>query len=227
LGTNPTTTGATITGLAASTRYDVEVAANNTGGVASAYVDYGQSPVATTSAGSASGVPDVVTLLAAGTVTGNTVPLTWTAPTVSGSHAAATAYTVQYRINGSSIWQTATATASSTAYTVASLISGQTYQFNVFGTNTNGVGTGTTITGTFPPRIILQVPSSLIRTTDLHRQPGRWEPTGQRQKPTSRACPLLNWPTAPRSFGRGPKAIAASPTAKRLPSRRHNCGTSR
>lgn len=133
----------TFSGLSASTAYKFEVAATNSAGN-SAYV----TASATTSTSSGSGAPNVVTALAAGTVTGNTVPLSWTAPAVDGSHATATAYTVQYRINGSSIWRTATSGATSSPYTVTGLISGQTYQFNVFGTNTSGAGAGSTTTGT-------------------------------------------------------------------------------
>ncbi len=131
-----------FTGLSAATAYAFEVAATNAAG-SSAYVTAN----ATTSAASGSGVPNVVTALAAGTVTGNTVPLSWTAPVVDGSHGAATAFAVQYRISGSAIWLTATSAATASPYPVTGLISGQTYQFNVFGTNASGTGAGSIVTG--------------------------------------------------------------------------------
>ena len=133
----------TFTGLTASTAYVFEVAASNTVGNSS-YVTVSTSTIAASGAGA----PNVVTSLAVGTVTSYTVPLTWTASAVDGSHSAATNYTVQYRISGSSVYATASSSVTGASYTVAGLIAGQTYQFNVFGTNASGAGAGATVTGT-------------------------------------------------------------------------------
>lgn len=140
--TGITTTSYTATGLTASTNYYLRVLAVNAAG-SSAYTSGVEG---TTSSGSGS-VPGAVGSLAAGTVTSYTVPLTWTAPTTGG---AATGVTVQFRLNGSAIWQNATTSlsGSATSYTVTGLIAGQTYQFNVFATNGSGSGAGSTVTAT-------------------------------------------------------------------------------
>lgn len=61
-----------------------------------------------------------------------------------GSHDAAATYTVQYRINGSAVWATASSGVSGTSYTVTGLIAGLTYQFNVFAVNAGGTSAGAT-----------------------------------------------------------------------------------
>src|SRR5208282_2907443 len=92
----------------------------------------------TVSVTTATAAPNAPTALAGGTATANTMPLTWTASAVDGSHSAAASYTVQYCINGSTNLVTAASGITSASYTVAGLISGQTYEFSIFATNTAG-----------------------------------------------------------------------------------------
>lgn len=139
-------TSYTVTGLASGTSYDFYVAANSTGSGSTA------SSTVTASTTTIAG-PNAVTALAAGTVTNYTVPLSWTAPAIDGSHGAAATYTIQYCINGSSNWTTAASGIATAYYTVTGLIAGLEYQFNVFGVNAAGSGSGTTTTGTPGPAL--------------------------------------------------------------------------
>ena len=139
-------TSYTVTGLASGTSYDFYVAANSAGSGSTS------SSTVTASTTTIAG-PNAVTALAAGTVTNFTVPLSWTAPAIDGSHGAAATYTIQYRINGSSNWATAASGIATAYYTVTGLIAGLEYQFNVFGVNAAGSGSGTTATGTPGPAL--------------------------------------------------------------------------
>ena len=139
-------TSYTVTGLASGTSYDFYVAANSAGSGSTS------SSTVTASTTTIAG-PNAVTALAAGTVTNFTVPLSWTAPAIDGSHGAAATYTIQYRINGSTNWATAASGIATAYYTVTGLIAGLEYQFNVFGVNAAGSGSGTTTTGTPGPAL--------------------------------------------------------------------------
>jgi hypothetical protein len=145
-GLSASATSYTVTGLASGTSYDFYVAANSVSNGSTASGTVTEST--TTIAG-----PNAVTALAAGTVTNFTVPLSWTAPAVDSSHGAAATYTIQYCINGSSIWATAAAGVSNAYYTVTGLIAGLEYQFNVFGVNAAGTGAGSTVTATPGPAL--------------------------------------------------------------------------
>ena len=136
-GSPVTGTSVSVTGLTHGTAYNFQVIASNSGGSAAS---------GTVSATTSTAVPNAVTGLAGGTVTATTVPLTWTASAVDGSHDAAATYTVQYRINGSAVWTTASGGVSGAAYTVTGLIAGLTYQFNVFAVNAGGTSAGATAT---------------------------------------------------------------------------------
>jgi len=139
-------TSYTVTGLAAGTSYDFYVAANSAGNGSTAS---GTVTASTTTIAA----PNAVTALAAGTVTNFTVPLSWTASAVDGSHGAAATYTIQYRVYGSTNWATAAAGIATAYYTVTGLIAGLEYQFNVFGVNAAGAGSGATVTGTPGPAL--------------------------------------------------------------------------
>jgi hypothetical protein len=132
-------TSDTVTGLSASTSYDFQVAGSNSYGTG-AY----SSVVSASTASPPVSVPGAITGLAAGTVTSSTVPLTWTDPTSGG---AATAFTVQYKLDSASTWTTATASlsASATSYTVSSLTASTAYDFQVFATNSAGAGTAASL----------------------------------------------------------------------------------
>ncbi len=133
-----TSAGYTVTGLAGLTVYDFRVTATNSAGRSD--------PAGPVTGMTAANAPNAVTGLAAGTVTANSVPLSWTAPAIEGSHNAATGYAVQYRINGSAVWVTVASGVSGTGYTVAGLIAGLTYQFNVVASNAGGSSPGAAVT---------------------------------------------------------------------------------
>ena len=109
----------TISGLSASTQYDVEVSAQNTGGqsaytVATAY--------ATTSAASSS-APGLPTALASGSVTSSSITWTWTAPTGTPS---AASYVVETSTDNAT-WSAPIAVSSGTSYTASGLTAATSY----------------------------------------------------------------------------------------------------
>jgi hypothetical protein len=129
-------TSATITGLAGSTQYDVEVSATNAGGSSSQAVS---TAYATTASGyTTPGLPTNVAFSAVGS-SGFTV--TWSAP--SGS--TVTGYTVQYRITGTQTWTQQSTT--TTSATLSGLQASTSYDVQV--QSVNGTATSaftTTIT---------------------------------------------------------------------------------
>jgi cellulose 1,4-beta-cellobiosidase len=137
---SPTATSTTITGLTASTAYDVQVFATNSAGSGTA--------AQLTNVSTAAGVtaPGAITGLTLGTATTTTLPLTWTNPTTGG---AVTAITVQYRTpSGSGSYTVASnaVSASATSYTISGLTAGTAYDVQVFATNSAGNGTAGQLT---------------------------------------------------------------------------------
>ncbi len=84
--------------------------------------------------------PGQVTGLAIGTVTSNSLALSWTAPSSGG---AATSYTINYRVTGTSPWLSASTSA--TSYTVTGLNASTGYDFEVFSVNAAGSATPSAI----------------------------------------------------------------------------------
>ena len=141
-------TSATITGLAASTAYEVQVRAKNSAG----YGSWSESGRATTMAATPPEAP------AAPSVRGESlqVAVSWLAPSSDGG-AAITHYQLRHRI-GSGVWTTGSDLAASpTSATIRSLEAGTTYKVQVRAKNSAGYGswsqsgTGTTRSAT-PPR---------------------------------------------------------------------------
>ena len=129
-------TGAVVIGLASGRAYDFRVTSTNDNGSG----DGGTSPASNIATGSTVDVlPAAVSTLAAGTPTSGTVPLTWSAPTNTGS--AITDYVVQYKASKSSTWLTfADGTSSATGATVTGLLATTSYDFRIVAVN--GAGTG-------------------------------------------------------------------------------------
>lgn len=122
-----------ITGLTAATSYDVRITAVN--GIGSGP----PSAVVTASTAAAPTTPPTqVVGLTAGTATGSTQPLTWTAA------AGATTYTVEYRLGGTADPYTAVTGLTGTTYTVTGLSPVTSYQYRVTAVNAAGSGTPST-----------------------------------------------------------------------------------
>jgi hypothetical protein len=141
VATNPTTTSITISGLAAATQYDIQVAANNTGGVASAFTVYGQSPPATTSAAPVT-APATPTGLAIGAVTAASATLTW------ASASGATGYIVAFSSNGGTTFSAPVNAGNVLTYTFAGLAAATAYVFQVAATNSAGISGAATVNAT-------------------------------------------------------------------------------
>ena len=122
------------TGLSPSTAYYFRVAGVNGAGTGS----YTSAVGPTSTGAAASYAPGVPTALAAGTTTTSTIPVTWTAPAVDGTHGAATSYTVQWRVMGSGGGYTQATGIAPTAYTITGLAASTQYDIQVQAVN--GIG---------------------------------------------------------------------------------------
>jgi hypothetical protein len=127
--TGLTSASYTITGLTASTSYDVQVAAVNAGG-SSAFT------VTTTALTlvSAPSLPGTPTAAAASASTNTTQSLTWAAPTSGGTVAT---YNVRYGAHPASSWTTLSGI-TGTSTTVAGLAAGSSYDYQVEAVNAGG-----------------------------------------------------------------------------------------
>jgi hypothetical protein len=114
--------------------------------------------VITTSALTVAGiVPGAVTAVTAGTATGSTQPLSWTAP---GTGSTPITYTVGYRLRSvGGSYTTAAFGVSGTSYTVTGLAASTAYDYSVLPVNSTGTGTAgllanvaTAASDTFPAK---------------------------------------------------------------------------
>ena len=132
-----TGTGGTVTGLTASTSYDFQVVATNVTGSSTA------ATLTNTTTTAAPAAPGTVVSLAAGTITSNSIVLTWAA----GSGGAATSWTVTQRTpTGSGSYVASAGTF--TGGTVTGLSAASSYDFQVVATNVTGSSTAATLTNT-------------------------------------------------------------------------------
>ena len=122
-----------LTNLGPGSSYDILVQAENaTGpGAASAIVTAVTSSVAQVAA------PPQVSGVSLSLISSNSVQLTWQGQ--SGVNAA-TSYTVQYRVTGSSTWVTSSAGNSGATASVSKLQPVTSYDFSIFGVNSAGSG---------------------------------------------------------------------------------------
>ena len=132
------------TGLTPSTSYDfaIQAAAASGTGPASTIL------TVTTAAGSQGAVPPQVIGLAATVISRNAVRLAWTSQTGAG---AATGFTVQYRISGTSSWTTSVSGVTGNGTTVSGLQTATSYDFLVYGSNSAGAGPASAIVTTITP----------------------------------------------------------------------------
>lgn len=129
---------AVITGLTASTEYDVQVAAGNSAGLSA----YSGTMNGTTSS-SLLAPPGTPTGLTAGSATPATMPLSWTAPSSGGAVAT---YTVQYRVTSVGGTWTEVTGLTATSATITGLASSTQYDFQVSAVNGGGSSSFTATT---------------------------------------------------------------------------------
>lgn len=117
-------------------------------------------------------LPNSITSLSAGTPTGSTIPLSWTAPVVDSSHSAATGYTVEYKLTSSSTW-TIFGTVTGVSATLIGLIPSSAYDYRVTATNARGsasaVQGGPTSTSGIAP-LVDEVGVSAFRAVSVSRR---------------------------------------------------------
>jgi Fibronectin type III domain len=121
-----------ITALQPATSYDVSVAAQNTSGVGA----LSTISTAVTSATQPT-LPAQVTGVTATPTSGSTIQLSWAAQTGS---AAATSFTVQYRVTGVSGWTSSVTGMTGTGGSLSGLQAVTSYDFSVSGVNSVGSG---------------------------------------------------------------------------------------
>ncbi|MDR3532808.1 MAG: fibronectin type III domain-containing protein [Rhodopila sp.] len=122
-----------VTALQPGTSYDIAVEAQNTMGVGAASAIM---TVVTPSATQTT-VPPQVSGLAANPTSSTAIQLTW--PSQRGANAA-TSFTVQYRVTGSSSWASTVTGITGTSDTISGLQAATSYDFSVIGVNTAGAG---------------------------------------------------------------------------------------
>ena len=90
-----------------------------------------------------------------------TAHITWQAAQAS---AAATSYTIQYRVKGTSTWKTMSVPATQTSSDVTGLDPNTTYEFQILAVNANGQSTPTpTFTVTTPANAVAAVIGNVVR----------------------------------------------------------------
>jgi hypothetical protein len=143
--TAPAVVGATtciLSGLTAATSYDIVVQPINAAGTGSA----SSILTVTTAALPQLPVPAPVSGLAATPASSTSMQLAWSAQTGTG---AATSFTAQYRVNGSTTWTSSVAGISGTTTTISGLQAATSYDFSVIGVNASGSGpASSTVTAT-------------------------------------------------------------------------------
>jgi titin len=145
---------ATVTGLDPAKTYQFRVAAVNAIGISDFTDAVEAQPGPATPVAVAPGAPKNL----AATAGDARAALTWAAPDDDGG-APITGYTVQYRPQGATAYQTATATGTST--TVTGLTNGTTYEFQVAATNSAGTGPWSNVATAKPEaEIVVTVPGA-------------------------------------------------------------------
>ncbi len=118
----------TLSGLAASTAYDVQVQGMNAGGAGA------WSPTSTLTTANAGPYPPGAPALAQGS--GSNLTVVWTPPSVDGTHSTATSYNVRYSPSGAGAWTTESNVSS--PLTLTGLAAGAAYDVQV--QSANGAG---------------------------------------------------------------------------------------
>jgi hypothetical protein len=127
-----------LTSLQPATSYDITVEAQNSAGLGIASLIL---TVATASLAQ-SAVPPQITGVTATTTSSSNIQIDWVSQTGAG---AATSFTIQYRVTGSSNWTFSVAGLTGTSYAVSGLQASTHYDFCVFGVNSQGAGPASSI----------------------------------------------------------------------------------
>ena len=156
--TSSTLSTVTIAGLSSGSSYDVQIAANNSSGTTSTYVQL----LNVSTAMETLVAPGPPSGLETGTPTVSSVALTWTAPITGGSP---TGYTVQYSANGGVTWS-AVSFGNVTSATMAGLLAATTYVFRISAVNTAGSSiyvptSAFPVTTTLPSAVTPGLPTNL------------------------------------------------------------------
>ena len=122
-----------LSALQSATSYDIAVAAQNASGTGAVSAIL---TVVTTSAAQGT-LPSQVAGLAATPVSSGAIQLNWTAQTGTN---AATTFTVQYRITGSTGWTSSVPGVAGSTDTISGLSAATSYDFSVIGVNSAGAG---------------------------------------------------------------------------------------
>jgi hypothetical protein len=154
-------TTAIVGGLAPSTVYDFQVYASNANGQGAvsgivATSTHANAPNAPAGLGASARTPAETVMV-----------LTWTASSVDASHDAAAAYAEYYRPSGTSSFLAATpGWTSGTSATVAGLVAGTSYDFEVVASNWGGAAVSGVVTATTFARAP-NLPAGLVAGTLL------------------------------------------------------------
>ena len=151
-----------ITGLDASTAYDIRVLATNA---------TGDSAYATTTASTTAAVPDAPLNLFTDNITGTQIRINWAPPTTGGT---VTGYTVEWR-TGSDAYTVRTFGAAKRRFRITGLDAGTEYDIRVRATNSAGNGPYATITESTTlalPAAPLNLTTADIDTTEIR---ANWE----------------------------------------------------
>ena len=120
-----------VTGLSASTSYDLVVIASNGAGASA------PSAVLTIATAATSSVPGQVGNVSVVAQSSTSILISWAAPTVGNPPFT---YTVQYRVSGSATWSGSIPNVTTTSLTINGLIAATTYELAVIPSNSAGSG---------------------------------------------------------------------------------------
>ena len=94
-------------------------------------------------ASSATSAPGAVSGLTASAATSSSISLAWIAPSAGGG---VLTYTVQYRVTGTTAWNTASSAVTTTTFVVTGLTAATSYDFMVYAVNSFGNGANSAVT---------------------------------------------------------------------------------
>jgi hypothetical protein len=136
-GTWTTVTGVTspytLSGLAGSSAYDVEVQALNPAGTTA-----WSAPRTLTTAAAGPYAPNTPASVSLAQGSGSNLTAAWSAPATDGSHSAATTYNLRSSLTGAGTWTTVSGVTSPS--TITGLTAGSTYDVEVQASNSGGTG---------------------------------------------------------------------------------------
>jgi titin len=155
--TGLTQTSYTVSGLQASTGYDFSLIGVNAGGTGPVSAVVSASTLAAPIA-----VPGQVIGVSASPSSSSAIVVAWTGQ--SGSNAAST-YTVQYRITGSTAWSSSVAGITQNSYTVSGLQASTSYDFSVFGVNAGGPGVVSAVASASTMAVVISAPGQVTGVT--------------------------------------------------------------